>query len=85
MSLKEISIETAAETHPLSAYVCDADGCWRCYSEASGYFDFVAGRAILAKTQVLCKTDARAMYLEQTHPTGEATWRCPECATVKRS
>jgi hypothetical protein len=59
MSPKELIIEAPGEVHLLAGYVCDRNGCYRCYHEASGYFDFVAGKPILDGTQILCERIGR--------------------------
>jgi ubiquitin C-terminal hydrolase len=79
MSPKELPVEVSGEAQFLSAYVCNVEGCHRCYNEAAGYFDFVAGRPILETRQTLCLGDAHAMYLEFVSIENDEIWRCPHC------
>jgi hypothetical protein len=80
MALKDLIFESAGEQHALSTYVCASEGCWRCYSEGSGYFDFVGGKPRTANHQRLCTIDKRPLYLEAVGSDNGQIWRCPECA-----
>ena len=82
MSPKELDIKAPGEVNLISAYVCDLVGCGRCYNEARGYFDFVAGKPSLGNRPKLCQGDAHPMFLETV--SNEEIWRCPWCEeTVK--
>ena len=78
MSSKDLTIESPDQGHTLSAHVCDSGGCSRCYNEAAGYFDLIGGKPHTGTRQILCESDAYAMYLESVNAEDE-TWRCPEC------
>jgi len=76
---RKLVIENPGEAYAPGAYVCAKTGCFRCYNEAAGYFDFVAGRPILDTTQMLCDSDAHAMFLDTVSPVGSRLWKCPRC------
>ena len=85
MSLKDlIEVESGGVGRLIRAYVCEAEGCCRCYSETVGYFSFIGGKAQIQYTQALCLDDARPMYLEFTTTDDEEIWRCPECGAVQK-
>ncbi len=84
MSPGGLITESLGEVTTLRAYICDQVGCHRCYSETSGYFDFIKGKPYVSRNQMICKRDARAMFLESVTLQDDTTWRCPECSgTIK--
>lgn len=84
MSQRDLAIESTGAVEVLRAYVCDSDGCCRCYSEGSGYFDFIAGKLHSVEMQTLCERDGCGMFLEQASIQGDRIWRCPWCGEAVR-
>jgi len=82
MSPRNLVIEFPGEIQRLSAHVCDVQGCARCYNEAAGYFDFVAGKPILDNEPMLCQRDAHPMFLALVSDEGRRVWRCPWCDEI---
>lgn len=83
MSLRNLPIESGSDVQIVDAYMCDKSGCNRCYNEAAGYFDFIAGRPQVAIRQTLCESDAHPMFLESVNFHGRGIWRCPECGAAE--
>ena len=80
MSPKNLAIEFPGEIQHLRAHVCDSRGCGRCYNEASGYFDFVAGKPVLDGRPVLCLGDAHPMFLALVSDEGRRFGAAPGAA-----
>ncbi len=85
MSPKDlVEVESTSVARLIRAYVCNVEGCCRCYSETLGYFFFISGKSRVQHTHALCPDDARPMYLEFTTTDDEQIWRCPECGAVEK-
>ena len=65
------------------AYLCGLRGCPRCYHVAWGYFDYIGGIQYVSDRQLLCLTDAHAMYLKSVRGDGRQLWRCPACGGIE--
>jgi len=82
MSSREVLIEECGAADLLTAFVCTFQYCDRCYSEGTGYFDFIEGKTDLDSGQMLCETDAMPMFLEIISSDDAEIWRCPRCSRV---
>jgi len=81
---KELLIEHAGDTRPQTAYVCESDGCGRCYHETLGYFDLIFRKPLIDTPRMICQGDAHAMYLEIVSAEHDEVWRCPYCGEVAK-
>jgi hypothetical protein len=84
MQPKDIAANAPGELRLLNVYACVVDGCNRCYSEETGYFDYFAGRIEVSERQTLCETDACAMFLKSIAENDEEIWQCPCCSQLRR-
>jgi hypothetical protein len=81
---QNLTIDSAGDPLVLRAYVCKAVSCNRCYSESTGYFDFVTGKLYVSDRQTLCERDACPLFVNCVAPNGEEVWQCPCCNEFRR-